>query len=315
MKNKTGDRVSEKEIQKASDVHLLDYLQTKGEGLIQQGKYFRHAEHDSLVIRNDGKWFWNSRGEGGHGPISFARAFYNLSFQDAVRDVNQLSIDKTLTDDLKKASEQGFIYPKQYEADTQKHVRRYLVQERKIDPRLVDSLIKNGYLAEDQRKNCVFKWRDSKGDIVGADRQGTIRTSNGTFKQIAADSKEDGGFRVDVGTPNQIALFESPIDAISYYELFQLQNIRLQSMSGLKDRTANTAIKELIQECHARDERVEKVIFAVDNDEAGKGFAQRWKSLLTQADIHVPIHKDWNVDLQKRKEQQKKKEPVYEMER
>lgn len=313
-----GDRVSKEEIQKASDVHILDYLNSKGESVMKQGKYYRHADHDSLIINENGKWYWNSRSEGGHGSISFARSFYDLSFQDAVRDVNGLSIVRDYTRDVNKEEAKVFQYPSQYEVATQKNIRQYLVNERMIDKRLVDSLIKNDFVVEDKLKNCVFKWKNSEGEIIGADRQGTVKmdTKRGYFKQILANSKEDGGFRVDVGTPNKIALFESPIDAISYYELKKPENIRLQSMSGLKDQTATTAIKELIRECHQRDQSLEIVILAVDNDQAGKTFTERWRDLLKNTEHHKPELKDWNLDLQKRKKEKvMKKEREIEMER
>lgn len=312
-----GDRVSREEIERASAVHILDYLNSKGEGLIKQGKYYRHTEHDSLIINENGKWFWNSRGEGGHGAISFARTFYNMSFQDAVRDVNSQSISRSYTKDLNKSESKEFIYPKHYESSTQQNVKQYLVNVRMIDKRIVDSLIKNDYLAEDKLKNCVFKWKDSEGKIVGADRQGTVPINNnrGYFKQVVANSKEDGGFRVDVGNPNKIALFESPIDAISYYELYRPTNIRLQSMSGLKDRTASTAIKDLLRDCKAKNIKFEKVILAVDNDKAGKEFTERWEKLLSPIETHVPKFKDWNMDLQKMKSNEKKKEQEIELER
>lgn len=314
-----GDRVSREEIERASEIHILDYLNSKGEGLIKQGKYYRHVEHDSLVIREDGKWFWNSQGKGGHGSISFARSFYDLSFQEAVRDVNGLSINRSFTNDLKKEEVKDFVYPKHYETTTHKNVKQYLINERMIDEKLVDSLIRNDYLAEDKLKNCVFKWKDSEGKIVGADRQGTVRmdTNRGFFKQVVANSKEDGGFRVDVGNPNKIALFESPIDAISYFELNKPQDIRLQSMSGLKDQTATTAIKDLIKDCREQNKAVEKVIFAVDNDKAGKEFIQRWENMIAIAEVHTPINKDWNIDLKqiKEKEKQKQKEQEFELER
>jgi len=41
---------------------------------------------------------------------------------------------------------------------------------------LVDWLIKKDLIVQDKKKNVVFKWRENggKGEIVGADRQGTI---------------------------------------------------------------------------------------------------------------------------------------------
>lgn len=302
-----GDRVGREEVQKANDVHVLDYLHAKGENLQQQGRYFRHPEHDSLVIKDSGHWYWNSRSKGGYGAISFAREFYDMSFQDAVRDVNEHSVSKHFSKQAKRHVAKEFEYPKHHEVKTQDNISRYLTKERMIDPRIVAALIKNDLLAEDKLKNGVFKWKDSDGKIVGGDRQGTVKMENkrGTFKQILANSKEDGGFRLDIGTPNKIALFESPIDALSYFELKRPENIRLLSMSGLKDQSATSGIREFIKDCKERGAVVEQVILAVDNDEAGKRFVERWSNLLANIEVDLPKNKDWNLDLVEVKTKQK----------
>lgn len=304
-----GDRVSKDEVQKANDIHILDYLQSRGEPLEKQGKYYRHTEHDSLVINENGKWFWNSKSTGGFGSISFAREFYELSFQDAVRSVNNENISKEQSEERFKTeteSKKEFSYPKQYENETQTNIKSYLVNERGLNENTINKLIEDDLIAEDKLKNAVFKWKNNEGEIVGADRQGTQQMANGNyFKQIVADSKEDGGFEFDVGEPNKLAIFESPIDAISYYDLHEPENIRLKSMSGLKDRTASTSIKELFKENNDKGYAFEKVIIGVDNDEAGNKFADKWENMIGISERHSPISKDWNMDLQNHKAQER----------
>lgn len=302
-----GDRVDREEVRKANDVHVLDYLHAKGESLQQQGQYFRHPEHDSLVIKDTGQWYWNSRSKGGFGAISFAREFYDMTFQDAVRDVNAQAISRTYAREASRHTRKEFEYPKHQEVKTQENISRYLINERKLDPRIVAALIQKDLLAEDKLKNGVFKWKDSDGKIVGGDRQGTVKMDNkrGSFKQIIANSKEDGGFRLDIGTPNKIALFESPIDALSYFDLKRPENIRLLSMSGLKDQTATSGIRNLIKDCKEQGAVVEQVIFAVDNDEAGKQFLERWSNLLANLEVDLPKNKDWNLDLVEARTKQK----------
>lgn len=302
-----GDRVGREEVQKANEVHVLDYLHAKGESLQQQGRYFRHPEHDSLVIKDSGHWYWNSRSKGGYGAISFAREFYDMTFQDAVRDVNAQSVSKHFSKNAERQVAKEFEYPKHQEVKSQDNISRYLTKERMIDPRIVAALIKKDLLAEDKLKNGVFKWKDSAGKIVGGDRQGTVKMDNkrGSFKQIMANSKEDGGFRLDIGVPNKIALFESPIDALSYFDLKRSENIRLLSMSWLKDQTATSGIRDLIKDCKERGAVVEEVIFAVDNDDAGKQFVERWSNLLTNIKVDLPKNKDWNLDLVEARTKQK----------
>lgn len=312
-----GDRVSREEVEAANQIHIIDYLNAKGEQIIKQGnKYYRHAEHDSLIFNENGKWYWNSRGEGGFGAISFARMYYNISFQDAVRDVNGQSIEKSFINDNTFSIKEDFFYPKHYEVSSIENAKNYLVNERCIDEKIVLALQKYDLIAEDKLKNCIFKWKDQDGKIIGADRQGTVKMENkrGTFKQIMANSKADGGFHFDVGTPNKIAIFESPIDALSYFDIKRPNDIRLQSMSGLKDQTMASSIRNLIKECNSREQRVEKIIIAVDNDKAGLEFTKRWENVIRNLEIDLPESKDWNIDLknQKKKEIEKVK-PVLQI--
>lgn len=307
-----GDRVSKEDIEKANQVHILDYLNAKGEPIKKQGsKYYQHVEHDSLVFNENGKWYWNSRSVGGFGAISFAREFYNMKFQDAVRDVNSQNIEHNFS--LKKEHEvkQEFVYPKEYEVESIDNALNYLSNERGIDKNIVLALKKRELIAEDKMKNIVFKWLDAEGNIVGADRQGTIKMNNkrGTFKQIMANSKEDGGFSLDIGKPNKIAFFESPIDALSYYDIKRPTNIRLKSMSGLKDQVVMTSVRELIRECHERNEQIDAIIFAVDNDKAGNDYARKWEHVLGEEILRYdfPKDKDWNNDLKNIRKKEKEK--------
>lgn len=314
-----GDRVSKDEIQKASSVHIIDYLESKGENLIKQGKYYRHSEHDSLVINENGKWFWNSRNEGGFGSISFARSFYDYSFQDAVRDVNGQEITKTI-DRENTITNKPFDYPKQYEKETQNNITDYLHNKRRISKTTINNLIKSDLIAEDKKNNCVFKWKDREtGEVIGADRQGTIEMYDGNyFKQIVSGSKADGGFQFDVGEPENLILFESPIDAISYYDLYKPSNTRFKSMSGLKDRSAATSVKELAKEIHDNGRNFQKIIIAVDNDDAGHNFSNKWVNMFNISERHTPKSKDWNQDLTNYRKQELERVKIHnaiEMER
>lgn len=213
-------RVTEGEIMKAKEVDLLSYLEAKGERFKKEGNYYRHVDHDSLVIRGN-MYAWNSRGEKGYGAINFAQMFYNMSFVEAVQDLNAdnyQTIDHTKEDYVR--DKQPFRYPSQYEVNDKSDIRNYLTNERKIDPRLVNWLIQKELIAQDRKKNVVFKWREKggQGKVVGAERQGTIKTDNkrGSFKQILKNGKEHSGFTVDVGRPDTIYFFESPIDLLSY---------------------------------------------------------------------------------------------------
>ena len=143
----------------------------------------------------------------------------------------------------------------------------------------------------------VFKWKQ-QGEIVGADRQGTSPMKDGRmFKGIDRNSHGSAGFSVDIGKPNSIYLFESPIDALSYWSIKKekLQNTRLVSMSGLKRQTMIDEIKRMGKEGH----KVNHITFCTDNDKAGREFANKYRFLLNRqiCNIDIPQSKDWNQKL------------------
>lgn len=304
-----GGRVNQREIDAAASVHVYDYLIAKGELLEKTGgNYYKHQERDSLVIHESGKWYWNSKGKGGFGAISLATELYGLKFPDAVRDINELEIEP-LKERSQTFEKEEFRYPIEYEVKGLENATRYLVEERHLDPKIVKALEKNGLIAEDKMKNIIFKWTTKDGGIVGGDRQGTvpIDSKRGYFKNIMANSKEDGGFSLDVGTPTKIAFFESPIDALSYFDLNRPNNIRLKSMSGLKDQVVMSSVRELVRECNQRGDQVEKIIFAVDNDPAGRDYAKKWEHIIGEDVLAFDFsqEKDWNEDLKKKRKFEK----------
>lgn len=302
-------RVSQDEIEKANEIDLVAYAESKGESFIRQGQYYRHNKHDSLLITNN-KWFWNSKQVGGFGAISFAQHFYDLKFPEAVQDINDRNIEKKNEVKYTDYRKENFRYPLEYEVSSQNNIKKYLVEERMLSPLIVDWLIKKDLIAEDRMKNVVFKWREKggKGEVIGGERQGTVLMEDGKrFKQNIANSDQKSGFQIDIGKPNKLAVFESPIDALSYWQLNikKLKDVRLLSMSGLKDMTFLHSVTSLQREGHD----IEKVIMAVDNDEAGRNFIKKANESYTFKEgsfvAEYPENKDWNEDLQKRIKKEK----------
>ncbi|GGC97654.1 hypothetical protein GCM10007216_30550 [Thalassobacillus devorans] len=287
--------VSANQVEVARNVDLVDYLQRKGEPLKKEGRYYRHQVHDSLVVK-DQLFAWNSRDEKGAGVINFAKMFYGMSFPEAVLDLNAQGY-KVKENVQEEEPREPYQYPSHYEVNDRAKAKGYLTNERKIHPKIVDWLDNKDLIAQDKLGNVVFKWKQ-QGKIVGADRQGTSPMKDGRmFKGIDRNSHGSAGFSLDIGNPNSIYLFESPIDALSYWSIKKekLQNTRLVSMSGLKRQTMIDEIKRLGKEGH----KVRQITFCTDNDKAGREFANRYQRLMTNnlSTCDLSKTKDWNNDL------------------
>ncbi|MEC3885502.1 toprim domain-containing protein [Halobacillus sp. HZG1] len=287
--------VSADQVEVARNVDLIDYLERKGEPLKREGKYYRHQVNDSLVIK-DQMYAWNSRDEKGAGVINFAKMFYGMSFPEAVLDLNEQGYK--LKDNIQEQKpKEPYQYPSHYEVNDRTKAKDYLTNERKIHPKIINWLESKDLIAQDKLGNVVFKWKH-QGEIVGSDRQGTSTMKDGRmFKGIDRNSHGSAGFSVDIGKPNSIHFFESPIDALSYWSIKKekLQNTRLVSMSGLKRQTMIDEIKRMGKEGY----KLKKITFCTDNDKAGREFAGKNHGLFTKylSSTDLSRLKDWNDEL------------------
>jgi len=289
--------VSADQVEIARNVDLIDYLERKGEPLKREGRYYRHQVHDSLVIK-DQMYAWNSRDEKGAGVINFAKMFYGMSFPEAVLDLNEQGY-KVKDNVQEQKPKEPYQYPSHYEVNDRRESKDYLVNERKVHPKIVNWLENKDLIAQDKLGNVVFKWKQ-QGEVVGADRQGTTPMKDGRiFKGIDRNSHGSAGFSVDIGKPNSIHLFESPIDALSYWSIKKgkMQNTRLVSMAGLKRQTMVDEIKRMGKEGY----KVKRITFCTDNDKAGREFAEKYQQFFKKgvSTIELPTYKDWNIEKRK----------------
>ena len=92
-------------------------------------------------------------------------------------------------------------------------VRDYLIAQRRLPSRLVNSLIDSGTLYADARANAVFLLCDDHHLSVGAELRGT---TGAPWHGLAPGSRKDlGCFAIPVGPRPTVVLCESAIDAIS----------------------------------------------------------------------------------------------------
>ena len=54
----------------AKQLDIISFLQSIGYELTRESRCFKGKLHDSLVIRDDGRWYWNSRDLHGNSPIT-----------------------------------------------------------------------------------------------------------------------------------------------------------------------------------------------------------------------------------------------------
>jgi hypothetical protein len=252
---------------------------------------YRDKEHSSLVIKEN-MYCWNSKGESGN-SLDFLVRYHNLSFRDAVDILTNSSSSVVVTtiNDNKEAKNNSF------ELDLIKDFEkgyRYLVK-RAISGITVNAFREKKLLAlTKEHNNIAFLIKDENGEIVGAELQGTTEKR---FKGIAKNSKSNIGFNIKTDEAiENIYVFESAIDLMSFYSLYRTKGIAnnclLISLSGLKINT----LKNMLKIFHSRCEPGYAVYLCLDRDAAARNFIDKaTEDISFLRTIEVPdFQKDWN---------------------
>ncbi|MCB5035812.1 DUF3991 and toprim domain-containing protein, partial [Streptococcus mutans] len=182
----------------------------------------------------------------------------------------------------------------------------------KIDEGLVNDLTEQGLLKQDKFNNVAFLWKDYTDKVIGQDLRGT---GEKPFKKIDTDQGHFGfNFKPSDVEPENLLIFEAPIDAMSYASLHPKENNAYASMSGLKETNAYAHVNHFVKKYQKEPENV---LLCVDNDEPGQAFAEQMTEKVkykypSDNDITFKTHlpdegKDWN-DFLKSLEENKTKE-------
>lgn len=256
--------VTREQVEQARQVDLLSWLQqSEPENLRRVGGEYCLRDHDSLKISPGGKWNWHSRGFGGRTALDYLIKVRGMGFVAAVETLSGNRPASTRSASPRpEVKRQGFWLPQR--APSNYRVTAYL-QSRGIGKELIDRCIKAGILYESTPyHNAVFVGKDRTGDPKFACARGTM----GSFKRDVAGSDKRFGFLLPPVSQEgsaKLAVFESPIDALSHAELTGQDCYRL-SLSG----TSPLALQHFLSEAHARGyPDISHISLCLDNDAAG----------------------------------------------
>jgi len=281
-------------ISQAASTDITAYLMARDEQLIPDGRSYRLAAHDSLVIT--GSMFnWNKHKGEGVGKefgnaIHFLRAYYGMGFREAVFELTGSGVGEKI--DLPPPAEppRPFNFAQIELAPNTKNVFAYLTKTRGLSPGLVNGLIEAGQLFQElEHNNAVFPIYENN-TIVGAEVVGSL--SDLRFKRIKTGSKYGCGYNLTYGNEVAFSLFfESVIDLLSFVDLAHmrgkgLEGCRLTSLAGLKQNIFDYTMKQLPDA---------QPFLCVDNDEAGQKFIAANSG--ATARLPDPAFKDWNEQL------------------
>lgn len=290
-------RYTATEIDAANDADLPDLLASLGYQVRRVGSYYTTKEMDSLRIWNRRTWYRYSESIGGD-AIAFLRHFHGMSFQEAVRYLlafNGYPVDSPVSQPRRRIApfplreRSPFVLPPPHSDN--RRVCAYL-RGRGISTGVIDGFIEAGLLYEDEEHyNCVFIGRDRTGKPVFAAKRGTGRVP---FKCDVAGSDKRIAFRLPCDpAQNDVYMFESPIDLMSWFTLYGIVNA--VALCGLHDAPLETYLHD--------NPHVKRLIFCLDADGPGREtageFGAKYHALGYGTEERLPpAGKDWNEYLQ-----------------
>ena len=287
--------------------NALQYALGHGYDLVRHGNYYVMREHDSMVFKEDGSWFWNSRRLHGR-AAEFLMYYEGKSFVEAVLTLAGEYSGPHLQPPILPRASPPVPFQLPPKAETQKQLYGYLCNTRKLDPLIVDIMIKQKILYQSDYRitsgvvahNACFVSYDQDGKPCSAFKRGTA-TVGTPYKGEVPGGDKSYGWILHGKNVQSVYIFEAAIDAASYATL------RLQrgvdplygtdhlALGGLNFTPIETYLKN--------HPEVTSVHLMLDNDGPGQAVALDYGNRLRKMGLKVQNHlppsgKDWNEHLQ-----------------
>lgn len=284
----------------AKGTDLPELLEHLGYSVRQVGsRYHTTREMDSLRIKDRRTWKRYSNGKGGD-AITFLHEFCGKDFREAVNYLLEFNGKRTRDSPatrpktIQQEEKPPFALP--MANPDQRRVFAYL-QKRGIATQVIRSFIKSGLLYEDAgHHNCVFVGRDGNGKPVFASKRGTYDRNGSGFKGDAAGSDKNVAFRLSCDPAlDWVAVFEAPIDLMSFCTLHRQVRSNAVALCGLYQGPLDTYLRE--------NPHLKRIILCLDADGPGREAAERFQAEYAEYGYVVStktpaLGKDWNEFLQ-----------------
>ncbi len=280
-----GNNVSKEQIASARHADLYAFLMKyHSSNFKTEGDSIRPKDNHSISIKKGYNGFKDfATGETGN-SIEFLTSHMGYTFVEAVQALSNGSA----TIYSMNIQQNGIkAVPPQFPSPIDgmyKNLFAYLLN-RGISAETIQMLIKHKIMYQEKSKNNII--------FINAERNfGEIRgtyTYGKSFHGVIPNSRHDGfwWFRTSKNATKSY-ICEAAIDAISLYELHRIQKIPEDayyiSIAGASKQAAIDRLKNSKL----------NIIIAADNDAAG----QKCRDKNSELEYIIPVHKDWNEDLQ-----------------
>lgn len=323
-------QLSAKEItERLKEIPLEDVMPRLGLSLTYDRERREYAYTDNgkvfkIKVKND--LFCNRYDDdrGGKNPINLVMHVEGKSFAEArqflldnfgTEYIPQQTAEKAIVRVESGKQKQPFVMPEPNDNKLD-NIHHYLTEERAISDVIVNGMIERGFLFANNFASPVFVNKDENENVKGASWRATIGTKRGDY---TGSEKVDAWFYIgDLNTAKRFIVVESPIEAMSYFQLHQ-DSIDLETTAVISTAT-NSVPLSLVKLLERNAGADAELIIAYNNDAKGQDGAYyllekigrlsmlkhkkhfennliETTAFAGQVMLDVPTLDDWNEDL------------------
>lgn len=284
-----GNNVSKEQTASARHADLYTFLMKHHSSNFKtEGDSIRPVDNHSISIRKGYNGYKDfATGETGN-SIDFLKNYMGYTFVEAVQALSDTSVSASAPIHPAGYLQNGIrnVPPEFPEPvnGTYKNLFAYL-RSRGIPSETIQMLISQKIIYQEKSKNNIVFINMERNF---AELRGTY-TFGKPFHGIVPNSRHDGFWWFCTSkSATKGYICEAAIDAVSLYELHKIQGRQEEayyiSIAGVSKQPAIDRLKN--SKLH--------IILAVDNDVAG----QNCRNKNSDLEYIIPVHKDWNEDLQ-----------------
>ncbi len=303
---------TEEQMRQIYQTNLIDFAVGHGFEIEKSDRATVHVKNNGgLYLFKHGRGYYSFTEKKGGDIIDFAVNYLGLKRLEAMEFIlGSRAYEQTahVIPPAEKPQRGTLVLPPRDTDD--RRVFAYLTQTRKIDPEIVQAMMKQAKVYQSRqeiggkvRRNCAFVGYDS----TGAPRYCALRgpSADSRFRQDMENSDKTYGFLME-GKSSRVYEFEAPIDAMSHATLYKLRGYDWRKDYRISEGCLSDKALRRFLEQHPE---VNEIVFCYDNDTDGKladgtphnhgqvraeEAKRHFQSLGYKAAIQTPAEKDFN---------------------
>lgn len=264
---------TEEQMRQIYNTNIIDFAVSNGFEIEKSDKATVHVKNNGgLYLFKHGRGFYSFTEEKGGNIVEFAMHYLGLDKLDAMEHIlGCRAYEQTVhTVAPQEKAERGKMQLPPRDTDDRR-VFAYLTKTRKIDPEIVQDMMKEGRVYQSRqevngrvRRNCAFVGYDNKETPRYCALRGP--SADSSFRQDMENSDKTYGFLME-GRSRRVYEFEAPIDAMSHATLCKLHGIDWRKDYRISEGClSDKALKQFLND----HPQIREIVFCYDNDVDGK---------------------------------------------